>query len=184
MDKEREIRHEPLDITTRQRRWITNAWTQTVGLDCQMFNYTEKKGFCPCGRKEVHLHHIMPKRYARDVLEWTREEINNPKNIIPICPRSHLGRGYPREMSLDHHNGEPVDIIHTDIAWAFRNYKPEENNSFKRVMSGRNVLVDKGDEYWNPDYDFYLVERAREVVDNYVIMNPNDHYPNSPIFRV
>lgn len=95
------------------------------------------------GRQEVH--HIIPQRYARVVLQAPKEKVDQPLNGITVCQNSHVGT----ERSL-----------HPDQPKARRTYG-QNKNSYQEMFDQRNELTQQGKPYWNRQYDRELREQAR-----------------------
>jgi hypothetical protein len=158
-------------LTKAQLNWARRVYSPQGVLFCHFPVYSEKYGWGFCGsRKKVHIHHVLPQGHCKRVLNINPDFA---RNLIAICELHHVGRGY--KGSLDHHN-EYVEVIHTDMSWAFRQYAKLGRDAFNKVFEGRKFLSAKGDSYWNTDFDEALAEIAREIVTRYLFTH-SDPFP-------
>lgn len=136
--------------------------------------YSERKGWYYCGSTDhIQLHHIKTQGFVKRILKGLFNNGNPdvPTNIIPLCKRNHVGYGY--KGSLDHHN-DLVDVVHTDMAWAYRQYSKQGREAFNKVFAGREKFVT---EYHNTDWDIAMQATADRIVGSYLIAHPNDPFP-------
>lgn len=110
-------------FTEPQRQWILNR----DGRVCQL-----------CGEEsELHVHHIVPWRWAATVLMWTLERVNNPTNGIVLCKQCHIsGRS----------------AIHPDIQRANSSYK-DDKTVYNKVFAARDELCRRQMPYWMVAHD-------------------------------
>ena len=131
----------PLAAFTRRQ---VKAIRQRDNNRCQFPTYSEKSGWLICGRQDrLEVHHIIPQRYAKQVLNWSEDRIDHPKNGITLCQAHHQ------------------DVIHPDIVKAKREYG-EDRASFDKCFENRDRLVKEGYKYWNDDWDRALAYKAEE----------------------
>lgn len=167
---ERSCRLEP---TEKQKAYIINMWDEVYHPRgdyhvCGFpFQKTGQETLSMHPTDKVHVHHIIPKGYAFFVLGWDSERINSPDNLIPICEYHHITNKYNREVSIDPE--EFTEVIHPDMAYAFRNYNGT-NDSFNYVFQQRDILLMKGLPYHNTWYDRALYEKAVATYDKYLQM--------------
>jgi len=182
-----------LGLTKNQREWVKRAgalyWhTRILGKDPEKYHQHNNKAkclfpvykvdqwgdelACPCGGSDIHIHHIIPKRYAFETEGLLVD--NDPRLLIPLCTGHHIGDGY--KGSLDWHN-DIVPVVHPDIAWAKRNYRGKEKpTSFDKVFEGRGQRVEQNLTYWNTDFDQHLLAIADEMYWLY-LNTTGDSYP-------
>ena len=116
-------------FTTKQRAFIRDR-------DNNVCQFPEKHDCCghagkPLEMRKLHVHHIIPQRYALEV------GIENPdfvENGITICKNSHNG----------------PQGIHPDIAGA------HTKSEFKQVFDRRAELLKDKKIYWNDKWDRLL----------------------------
>ncbi len=121
-------------FTARQRRWIIDR----------------DSGECVrCGSREsLHVHHVVPQRWARTVLNWSEKQINAPHNGITLCAACHVG-----------HPPEHYRCIHPDILAAKKLYW-YDRESYKKAFGARDFLCMIQKPYWNTEYDTFFAELA------------------------
>lgn len=125
-----------LAYTSDQRRWIHER-------DGDKCNFPAKH---KCnGRHSLHVHHIMPQRYCRDI----GMDPDFAENGILICENSHNGEIFP---------GQPG--IHPDMSKARHEYA-KNKNSYHDAFDHRDQLLHKGQIYWNDQWDRLLNATAQ-----------------------
>lgn len=133
--------------------------------------YSEEQGWYICGNNErLQIHHVVPQGY------WVYQRHTNPNlasNGIALCILHHIGTGY--KDSLDWHE-EVVPIIHPDIEWARRRYDGTAKY-YQQVFDGRDEVTQKGQTYWNTDWDSALEMIVDETVGRYMYEHPEDKFP-------
>ncbi len=180
-DPRYDVENPPSDVktgfTTKQKRWIKNAYNTVMGeYFCVFPLYSEENGWTQCkNTQELQIHHITPQGYSKRILS---EDPDRPDNACPLCVMHHNGTGYTG--SLDHHN-DLVPILHPDMEWARRNYHKYNKESYQLVFKGRKERTNKGEIYWNPDWDNALREIAERVFFEYVILHPEDQFPGKGV---
>ena len=164
-------------LTKGQLAWARRVYSQQGVLTCHFPLYTEKKGWHYCGsREEIQIHHVKPQGFIKRL--WVKlmggdGNPDYPLNLIACCKKHHLGKGY--RGTLDHYN-DVVPVIHTDMAYAYQRYG-EEPGIFDKVFQGRVTRTERGETYWNTDWDEALVMIAEKVVWDYILKHPNDPWP-------
>lgn len=161
-------------LSNKQKAWFYRVYEHK----CYFPMYSEKRGFHACGSTfKVELHHLAPQGFVKRVLKGLFNNGNPdvPTNILPICKRQHVGYRYGG--SLDHQN-DLVDVIHTDAAWAYRQYSKQGKEAFNKVFSGRESFTTP---YWNTDWDVAMQQIADRIVGAYLIAHPNDPFPKRRI---
>lgn len=142
-------------LTREQREWVL----ERDSYECQMFRFHEGR-WEQCGsRRNLEVHHILPQRWMSFHLPTRAKHV--PTNLITLC----------RDCC---HSG-PMGI-HPDMWTARRNYK-NNNNSFKEAFEHRDELVGKGIPYWQTDWDWMLIRRARKLTARFSKKKkfPNPH---------
>lgn len=128
------------------------------GYQSQMRHYSEEQGwftFTPEGVK-LNIHHIIPTRYAQEVLGWQPEQINDPRNLITLTQEEHIGRRSHEPGCVD----PTIDfVVHPDIIGAFEHYGGDRQ-SFQSVFDQRDIMCQQGQIYWNTDHDVELTQTA------------------------
>lgn len=120
-------------FTKHQRRWILGRDNWVCAL---------------CGSATMlHVHHIVPQRWARVVLGWSAEQINTPYNGVTLCARCHVGPSR--------------HCIHPDMMRARRLY-PYDRESYKLVFGYRDMLCSEKIPYWNTKFDSFLAKTAAQ----------------------
>lgn len=158
-------------LTQKQLEWSRRVYSQSGALICHFPLYSEERGWYICGStRAVHIHHIQPQGWVRRILG---RDPDFPTNLIATCAFHHVGRGY--RGSLDHYN-DVVYVVHTDAAWAYRRYR-KDSESFEKVFAGRGTRTDKGQGYWNDDFDRDLQEIADRIVGRYLTERRDDPWP-------
>lgn len=133
-------------------RELTPIFISAIGLwAISLFAFTEKQkkeirerdGGCmfpekhPCNGKQktLHVHHIIPQRYARAV------GIENPdfeENGISLCEYAHQR------------------LIHPDMAEALQAYRAGDKQAFKKAFEKREEILSERKTYWNTTWDRQL----------------------------
>ena len=105
----------------------------------------------------LHLHHILPYRWAQEIEELAPEQINMPENLILLCENIHVG-----------HDKAPPDerTLHPDTRQAkWEYYHDHDKQAFHKMAERRNSLVASGIRYWYAGRDDKLrmiaIERTR-----------------------
>ncbi len=162
-----------LETTKAQREYIKRMYTAVYGVsDLCVFpvgkvdRFGDERLYMHGQADEIHVHHIVSKRYAREFLGWGIEDINSPFNLVPICKHHHITDKFNRGVSQDVW-GELIEVLHPDMALAFREYDgtPE---SFRRVFERRDELTKAGIPYWNDFYTKALLEKAEYTYYKYL----------------
>ena len=151
-------------FTKKQRLWIIHMWDTVFNAPpgyhvCAFPVVKDGKFYLHGFVKEVHIHHIMPKGYAWNVLGWDKDKINSVFNAIPLCPLHHNGKG-ARDMT---------NVIHPDMEHARRTYQGKEHPpTYDDAFAEREKLMAAGQTYWNESYDQALAGKAKEVYHSYL----------------
>ena len=159
-----------------QKEWIRRRDTDPdTGLIRCQFIGVNGRGHTQClmdereagGRRHLHCHHIIPAGWYKSQLIGVSDDPqeateNYPENGIVLCEKyHHLGP-----------NG-----IHPDYAQALINYRRVDKEAFKNVQQSHGDKGDRGEIYWNTEYDDLLTAIARERTEDYLATHPNDPFP-------
>jgi hypothetical protein len=125
-------------LTDRQRKAILERDKYTCRHPDKSF---------ACGGK-LYVHHISCQRWSRDVLHLEWEEIDNPVNLITLCRNHHVG--HPRS-------------VHPDNQIALEAYRKGNKKAFIEMAEARNAKQERGEKYWNDEYDEEMLEYARKA---------------------
>ena len=114
-------------VTKKQREYIHRMWNRVYGLNDDenlcAFPIEKNGGLYMHGKVEKwHCHHILPKTWAAYVLGWDSKRINSPFNLVPICPHHHTTDRNNRYIVSDDFWNEWVEVLHPDMAAAFKEY--------------------------------------------------------------
>ena len=160
-----------VDLTVKQKNWLVRAWTFFFGgVPNGIPVYNEREGFAHRPANQTHWHHIEP------IGESTRlhgdYNYNHPRNFAPVDARNHVGRGADDDDF----------VIHTDTKeatglWGLFKKKEIQENPYTTMDRNRREATTRGEKYHETDYDSYLTDTAREVVDKYTQENPEDVWP-------
>lgn len=156
-------------ITKNQRKAILERDNHTS----QMRHYSEEKGwhtggYCEEGCDNLHVHHISPRRIESDKGK-TREQVNDPRNLITLYQCEHVGICRDRKMEdrekyvpewIRDDNFEPM-VEHPDVTYATRTYDGSPR-SFQHMIELRNEAIALGKKYWQDEHDVELRETAEE----------------------
>lgn len=147
-------------FTDRQRRAIL----ERDNYQGQMRHYDEVQGwhtggYCPEWQScdSVHVHHITPQRVA-NINGWSREDINDPDNLITLYSCEHTGQ-CPRRYPIDPYNHF---VVHPDVIEAMHEYPMLKGQAFENMGAKRDELLSQGIAYWNTDHDAEMYETAVE----------------------
>jgi hypothetical protein len=77
-----------------------------------------------------------------------------------------------------HHNG----TIHPDIGEA-RDMYSRNPNSFSETLANHKKMAQRGEEYWNNDYDDMLRAISEDAVIRYMQDHPHDTYPTDKAWK-
>ena len=139
-------------FTGRQRAWYLRVFTG----ECHFPKFTPDGEIGICGRSDnLEVHHITPDSWTRAQEPW-----KDPDDTVGIV----LCRG--------HHNG----TIHPDIQEARDNYRYDQQ-SFAKAIHQHHVLSERGEHFWNDEWDVILRAIAEEKIAIYMTNNPDDKYP-------
>ena len=163
-------------LTKKQRDWVKRCYSDENGVVRCHFPVWEGDKWRLCGSPESpQANHVIPQGYAREVLYWTQEQTNNPRNLIINCGYHHIGNGYNGTLEW---RDEVVPVYHPDNVFARRRYKGKTKpTSYDIVFKARHGRVEQGESYWNLDWTEHLLEIAREKVEWYMRENPLDKWP-------
>lgn len=141
--------------TKKQREWFLRR----DNGECQFVDFINgepKK----CKRKDkLHLHHIVPHRWAFKRLKWTEKEVNAPTNGIILCEFHHL------------------KCIHPDFGYIARKMYFYDPNSYKKIESWHDALTEVGVPYWWDIWDGILKRIAIVRTRLYLKQHPDDPFP-------
>lgn len=142
-------------FSERQRKAILERDNNTS----QMRHYSEESGFAPtpvekckaCNGKGcgLQVHHIDPRRNGGG---------DTPDNLITLFACEHIGKKA---------NGELADtseefVVHPDTTDALRSYRKGNKKAFQEMSTKRDIKLQHGEIYWNPDHDEEMKETAVE----------------------
>lgn len=170
------IRNEKTGLTRRQREWVRRCYSDEDGVPrCHFPVWTGDKWDLCWSAVKPEANHIIPQGYAKHVLFWRPEQIDNPYNLIINCAYHHTGSGY--HGTLDWRD-EVVPVFHPDNIWAKRHYKGKEKpTSYDILFDARKRQVELGATYWNFDWTEHLLDIARLRVEWYFRDNSDDPWP-------
>lgn len=133
--------------TEKQKRWIRERDKNM----CQFPVSHKEDSYRPCGKtKQLQIHHIIPQRWARDVLKMKPHEIDTAENGITLCENHHQG------------------FVHgIDMPEAKSNYHIDKQ-SYEKAFAKRNGLVAIGIAYWNTKWDDLFKRIATRRTNNYL----------------
>ena len=124
-----------------------------------MRHYSEENGFAPkqsqrcegcdgkgCG---LQVHHIDPRRNGGGDV---------PDNLITLYTCEHIGKKG---------NGDLVDpseefVVHPDMIGTIKSYRNGNKKAFQEMGVQRDIKLQHGEIYWNPDHDEEMKETAEE----------------------
>lgn len=142
-----------------------------VGCIFPMFVGLNFEGvYADCLGQPTELHHIVPQGYCKRVLN-TNPDV--PWNIAPICTEHHrVGQpDKPLTRAMQ-------ECIHIDAAAAKKAYRgTAKPTSFDRLMEQRKRITARGEKYWYPLWDSYLLQCAMEAYILYTERYPDDLWP-------
>ncbi len=141
-------------FTQGQRKWL-------LGRD----------GSCVlCGNNiKLECHHLVPFRFAMNVLRWTLERTNSPTNGVVLCLTCHRG---------------DENSIHPDTARAGKMYHTDKQ-IYNKMFAKRDELCRSGLVYWNQSFDNILSEIATRNTLCYVAKGaPIDVWTNGKDYKV
>lgn len=153
-------------ITEKQRHLILDRDDHTS----QLLHYNEEKGwhrggYCGEGCDSLHVHHIEPVRIGR-LRGKTREEIDDPRNLITTFKCEHVGICDKRRIGRNEKYVSPsleTPVIHEDVQYATMNYKGKSKyTSFDVMIELRGEAIQEGSSYWNRDWDSMMRGIAEE----------------------
>lgn len=160
-------------FTDRQRQAIL----ERDEYQGQMRHYNEDRGwftggYCdvPLSCQSLHVHHIVPQRIL-SAQGYTREEINDPTNLITLYSCEHTGQ-CPHGKCVD--PGSDY-VVHPDVITAMHEYGALKGQAFENMAALRNQMIEEGIEYWNTDHDAEMSETAIERTIN--ASSHGWHYP-------
>jgi len=135
----------------RQREWFLRVY----GHRCAFYEFKDN-GWVRCkATSSLQVHHIVPVRFSKKWLpKFSRDACLNG---IVLCKRHH---GW----------------IHPDMTKAYSTYRVN-NNSFNDMISERDILVARGDIYWNCRWDWQLKRVCKKMVHSYLYHNPRHPFP-------
>ena len=167
---------EKTGLTQKQRDWVKRCYSDENGVVRCHFPIWESDRWRLCwSGKSLQANHIIPQGYAREVLFWTRSQINNPCNLIMNCSFHHVGDGYSGTLDWRH---EIVPVYHPDNVWAKKHYTGKSKpTSYDVLFEARHGRVIEGETYWNTDWTDHLLEIACERVEWYKQNHPDDKWP-------
>lgn len=156
--------------TRRQKLWIKRAYEEVLGTSACVFPVWNDEEYVYCGEGKVEIHHIKPRGWCIRVLNI---DPNVPHNGAPLCAQHHrLGQ---KDLPLTR---KDQDVIHLDSAWANRRYSgSREQTSYEKVSEQRTRLCGDSVPYWYELWDQYLAELAEDVIDTYILRNPDAKWP-------
>src|SRR3989344_3252281 len=94
----------PWALSYAQKRWLERAWKSEFGFVPEAIpRYTEERGFFYVPAIKIHWHHI---RGVAISVYYDGVDPHQPRNIVPLSARSHIGKG----MRLGEDDDE--EVIH------------------------------------------------------------------------
>ena len=163
-------------LTVAQKHWLVRAWSHVFGeIPNAMPEEEADKPEPQRARGKRNWHHIKPRGSS---VRLAAENPDRPENIVPLDEFNHIGRGLVGEQNED------SPIIHKDSAWAYQNYRSDDQvSSYDRVNEARRSRTGRGREYHNKSYDGFFSWLASLVVSKYQQEAPEDKWPQRPIHR-
>ena len=141
-----------MGYTKKQRDWFNRVY----GEQCAFHEF--KRGVwrrCETTTK-LHIHHILPTRWAkRWVPNFNRDR---PLNGILLCKRHH---GW----------------LHSDMTAAYAEYGKGNKQAFEEMIAKRDKLVERGEIYWQSQWDWMFIRLVRKAVFRYYRKHPEDKFP-------
>ena len=165
----------PWALSYAQKRWLERAWKSEFGFVPEAIpRYTEERGFFYVPAIKIHWHHI---RGVAISVYYDGVDPHQPRNIVPLSARSHIGKG----MRLGEDDDE--EVIHESAFAALRQYAAYKEGGGKspfEVMreEGRS-LARRGFTRHFDLWDRHFENLAREVTANYFAKEPDDHWPET-----
>lgn len=144
--------------TPKQRSWYLRVYEGK----CAFPRYDEQRGWFACkSQNRIEIHHLTPS-------SWIKNQMKD------IDPNSLDLEGGIMGMALcrPHHD----DVIHPDISAALMAYHTD-NTLIKQVIENHKLLSQEGHVFWNDVWDELMKDIAKSVINNYIIQNPLDSYP-------
>ena len=165
----------PWALSYVQKRWLERAWKSEFGFVPEAIpRYTEERGFFYVPAIKIHWHHI---RGVAISVYYDGVDPHQPRNIVPLSARSHIGKG----MRLGEDDDE--EVIHESAFAALRQYAAYKEGGGKspfEVMreEGRS-LARRGFTRHFDLWDRHFENLAREVAANYFAKEPDDRWPET-----
>lgn len=142
---------EVVGFTQRQREWFLAR----DGHRCQ-FRYFDGKKWVRCKEtRNLQVHHIMPRGFARLHMPLNFQ-LNGSMNGITLCVNHHVGQFG----------------IHPDTFMAKMGYNDGNPNAFKDMMVARASLNKLGQPYWDTRWDWMFARIARKATLRYIRAHP------------
>lgn len=164
-------RHWSLSLS--QKRWLERAWKSEFGFVPEAIpRYTEARGFFYVPAIRVHWHHI---RGVAISVFYDGTDPHQPKNIVPLSARAHIGKGVgPGEE-------DDEEIIHESAMEALREYAHFMESGgvspFEAMREEGIALARRGLTRHFDLWDRHFEDLARRVVSNYTSKNQSDFWP-------
>ena len=128
------------------RRW---ALSVTDGR-CITSVYYEKTGYTICGRPAEEVDHSPPE----SVMIFEGRDPHNESTPIPRCKNCHTGSGVVSDENETYLAGFGEDgwAKHPEIFNALEEYRRGDKNAFKKAVQGHRDAVERGERFWNEDW--------------------------------
>ncbi len=150
----KEDEYETLYWTKKQKEWFLRRDRKT----CQFVDFSSGKAKNCYNQKNLHLHFILPPRFAAQ-LKIPQKEIISPFNGIILCEYHHL------------------NFIHPDIGILARKLYRFTPESFQIILKWHEALAKEKVPYWITIWDEVLKLIAKIRTRNYLKNHPQDPFP-------
>lgn len=151
-DPTNEIVEMTFSFTQRQRQWYLRVFDD----QCHFPKFSRDGEISVCGRSDyLEVHHVTPDGWTR-----VQNPSQDPNETVGIV------------LCKSHHQG----VLHPDIQEARDNYRNDQQ-SFAKAIAKHREAAERGEVFWNDEWDTILRAIAEEKIALYKTHNPDDHYP-------
>lgn len=165
----------PWVLSLAQKSWLKRAWEGEFGFVPEAIpRYTEARGFFYVPAVNVHWHHI---RGVAISVYYDGKDPHQPKNIVPLSARAHIGKGVrPGEE-------DDEEVIHESAMEALRKYACFMElggiSPFEMMREEGRSLARRGLTRHFSLWDRHFENLAMEVVSGYLAENQGDRWPET-----
>ncbi len=140
-----------------QRDWVVRR----DGNRCQKFVFVNGRWLQCKEKRDIQVHHI----YCKRAMELWSPDVcpHTPDNLLSLCRCHHVSE----------------DGVHQDAAYALKNYRRGDKDAFKKMFAERELKLQRGQIYWNSQWDILFLRRAAKMTARYLSRKPNDTFPQT-----